>query len=414
MATKRASDLDIKQWMGSNPNATDRDIYSKMQEYGVTPNRLSSVMGFNPTEVNQRYSAVANPPALPNRQTSQTSNTANSADSMLGNLFSQYLTNTKDNFAANQSGMGSFADRARPEANFSYQESPYLKQQAEAIRGEANQNLQRNILPSIGSQAIATGGFGGSRQGVVEANALNDVNRASTNAISGLYAQDYQNSMNRQLQQYATDMNAYLTGRGQDQSYALGQGNLNLNAQNSQFNNMLGLGNLGLNYQNTMQNFGLANRNSDQNFALGLGNLGLGKQNSDNSFMLGLGNLGLGAQNANNSFYTAQRGQDLQAAGLGANLYNQGNQGYLGQGQGLYGLGSQQQAAPWNTVNNANAGLGQWSGYGTTTSANTGGGAQGAFGGALAGGQLGNLWGGGSSQLGRMSNSDIEKSWYLG
>lgn len=320
----------------------------------------------------------------------QTKKTASSADSLLGNLFSQYMANTQNNFAASQSGIGSFADRERPEANFSYQESPYLAQQASGIRDEANQNLTRNILPSIGSQAIATGGFGGSRQGVVEANALNDVNRVSTNAISNLYAQDYQNSMNRQLQQYATDMNAYLTGRGQDQSYALGQGNLSLNAQNSQFNNMLGLGNLGLNYQNTMQNFGLANRNSDQNFALGLGNLGLGKQNSDNSFMLGLGNLGLGAQNANNSFYTAQRGQDLQAAGLGANLYSQGNQGLLSQGQGLYGLGGQQQAAPWNTVNNANAGLGQWSGYGTTTQA--GGGGMGAAGGALAGGQLWNMY----------------------
>lgn len=199
----------------------------------------------------------------------------------------------------------------------SYQQNPYLSQMADVMRGQMTQNLERNVLPGIRSNAIAAGGFGGSRQGVVEANALNDANRTLNDSITGMNFQDFTNQMNRNLQRY-----------GMDQNYTLGQG-------------QLALGN-----QNSMQNF-----------------------------------------------YNANRGMDLQQTQLGANLFNMGNQGFLSQGQGLYGLGGQQQQAPWNIVNNANAGLGQWSGYGTTTSANQGGGAQGFLGGALAGGQLGSLWG---------------------
>lgn len=180
----------------------------------------------------------------------------------------------------------------------SYQQNPYLAQMGSVLTGQVTDNLNRNIMPSIRSNAVAAGGFGGSRQGVVEANALKDANRTISDALTGAYFQDFTNQMNRNLQQY-----------GQNQN-----------------------------------------------------------------------------------FYSNQRSQDLQQLGLGASLFNMGNQGWLSQGQGLYGLGGTQQQAPWQVINNANAGLGQWSGYGTTTSANQGGGSQGLLGGALAGGQLGSLW----------------------
>ena len=183
-----------------------------------------------------------------------------------------------------------------------YQQNPYLQQMGTVLTNRVTDNLNRNIMPGIRSNAIAAGGFGGSRQGVVEANAMKDANQTISDALTGAYFGDFTNQMNRNLQQY-----------GQNQS-----------------------------------------------------------------------------------FYNANRGMDLQQTQLGANLWQMGNQGMLGQGQGIYGLGSQQQQAPWQIVNNANAGLGQWSGYGTTTSANQGGGAQGMLGGALAGGQLGSLWGGSS------------------
>lgn len=179
----------------------------------------------------------------------------------------------------------------------SYQQNPYLAQMGQVLTNKVTDNLNRNIMPGIRSNAVMAGGFGGSRQGVVEANAMKDANSTISDALTGAYFQDFTNQMNRNLQQY-----------GQNQN-----------------------------------------------------------------------------------FYSNQRGQDLQQTQLGANLFNMGNQGFLSQGQGLYGLGSQQQQAPWQVINNGNAGFGQWSGFGTTTQA--GGGAQGALGGALAGGQLGSLWG---------------------
>lgn len=199
-----------------------------------------------------------------------------------------------------------------------YNQNPYLSQMGDVLTNRVTDNLNRNIMPGIRSNAVMAGGFGGSRQGVVEANAMKDANQGISDALTGAYFQDFTNQMNRNLQQY-----------GQNQGFALG-----------------------------------------------------------------VGNLALGNLNANNNFYSTQRGQDLQQTQLGANLFNMGNQGFLSQGQGIYGLGSQQQQAPWQVINNGNAGFGQWSGYGTTTSANQGGGGMGAVGGALAGGQLGNLWGG--------------------
>lgn len=198
-----------------------------------------------------------------------------------------------------------------------YDQNPYLSQMGTVLTNRVVDNLNRNVMPGIRSNAVAAGGFGGSRQGVVEANAMKDANQTISDALTGAYFQDFTNQMNRNLAQY-----------GQNQN-----------------------------------------------------------------------------------FFSNQRGQDLQQLALGANLFQQGNQGWLSQGQGLLGLGQTQQQAPWQVINNANAGLGQWSGYGTTTSANQGGGAQGALGGAMAGGQLGKLWGG--AGLGQMTNSQIEQSWGL-
>lgn len=70
----------------------------------------------------------------------------------------------------------------------------------------------------------------------------------------------------------------------------------------------------------------------------------------DNSYNLGLGNLGLGQMQANQNFYTNQRGQDLQQAGLGANLIQGGNSGLQAGGQGIYNLGLTQQQAPLNAL----------------------------------------------------------------
>lgn len=235
---------------------------------------------------------------------------------------------------------------------FTYTPNPYLGEMAGTIRQQVTDNLQRNILPGIGSAAIAAGGYGGSRQGVVEANALKDANTGLSGALANLYGQDYNNAMSRGLQKYQAD-----------QGYNLG------------------VGNLGLGFQN-----------SAQNFALGLGGLANQRYGQDQNYALGMGNLGLGYQNSLQNFYTNQRGQDLQATQLGANLFQQGNTGMQQQGQGLYNLGLTQQQAPWNVVGNYTNTVSPFTGFGNTTNSTPGNAGAGALGGALIGAQLYNIF----------------------
>lgn len=190
--------------------------------------------------------------------------------------------------------------------------NPYLTDMGNAITSTVNQNMQRNQLPQIRSSAVASGNYGGSRQGVVEANAQSDANTSIANALANLYGTDWTNSQNRALQQYGID----------------------------------------LNYD-------------------------------------------LGLTNSNNSFYTAQRGQDLQSTALGAQLTNMGNQGYLSGGQGVYNIGNTEQQAPWTVVGNYGNSLTPYTGFGTTTAAGGSNPISNLFGGAMAGGQLFSLLGGG-------------------
>jgi hypothetical protein len=111
----------------------------------------------------------------------------------------------------------------------------------QSITNQVTDNLQRNVMPQISSSAMSTGGFGGSRQGVVEANAMKDANTSISNALANMYGTDWTNSQNRALQQQSLD-NSY----------------------------SLGMGNLGLGYYNSDNNFYNAQRGQDlQSAALG-------------------------------------------------------------------------------------------------------------------------------------------------
>jgi hypothetical protein len=116
--------------------------------------------------------------------------------------------------------------------------NPYLSQQAGAITQQANQNLQQNVLPGIGSGAVAAGGYGGSRQGVAEGIASGMNQQGITNSLANLYGTNYQ----------------------QDQ-----QNDISRQSVNNQYN--LGLGNLGLNAQGQNNNFYTQQRSLDQNGA---------------------------------------------------------------------------------------------------------------------------------------------------
>ena len=279
-----------------NPNVSYTDLLGAAQQYGLSRDQLnSSLSAVNAPAYLTNYDQYAGP----------------AADNMKWNPNASLMD---QNALTGVPGSGSAAP-AQQQFNpaqtqfgnpFSYnQKNPYLSQMADSIKSQVNDNLNRNILPNISSGAQLAGGYGGSRQGVVEANALKDANQGLSNSLTSMYYGDYNNAMNRQLQKY-----------GMDQSYNLG-----------------------------------------------LGGLQLGNRNTD-----------------------------LNQVQLGMNMVNSSNQGYLGQGQGIYNLGLTAQQAPWQTVNGMNSATQPYTGFGTTTQNNSGSSGAGWLGGAIAGGQLYNLF----------------------
>lgn len=217
--------------------------------------------------------------------------------------------------------------------NYMDQTNPYLQKQMDAVTSTMTGNFNRNVLPSISSQAMAAGGYGGSRQGVIEANAMNDFNQQLGGALAGLGS----NAFGQQLQ------------------YDLGR------------------------------------RNND----LGYGNLGLGYYNAANSYDLGRGNLGLGYANLDRNINNDNNQWALQGAQLGNNTWNQlmgNNQTGLNAGTNI----QNNPLNYLNQFGNLFNGIGSGFGTSTGTTNVNGNPLLGALGGAQLGGQIGNLWGGSS------------------
>jgi hypothetical protein len=143
-------------------------------------------------------------------------------------------------------------------------QNPYLAQMGQVMTDQMTQNFNRRVMPQIQSQMAASGGYGGSRQGVVEANAMNDLNSNIGNALTNLYGQGYGSSLNYDLGL-----------RGNDLGYA----NLDANIAQNNFNNQLTGANFGLGMYDRLQ----------QGNALGLG-AGTGIQNTPLNYWSQFGN----------------------------------------------------------------------------------------------------------------------------
>lgn len=233
--------------------------------------------------------------------------------------------------------------------------NPYLQQSANDIATNLTQNWQNNVLPSINSGAIAAGGYGGSRQGVAQANSINGLNQSIGQAQTSLYGNAYNTDQQLQAQR---DMQAAQL------------------ASNQSIASM----------QDATQRYGLGNQ-----YNVNLGQLGLGAQQLD-----------LSNRVADQNFYTNQRGQDISQMGLGANLANQGNLGLGNQGQQLYQNGYQQQQAPYQALGQYAGLLSPFTGLNNSTTNSTPGysGLQGALAGGLTMAQIIALLSGNKTQPG--------------
>lgn len=104
-------------------------------------------------------------------------------------------------------------------------DNPYLDQTANSITGQLTRNMQQNILPQLRSNAIISGQYGGSRQGIAEANAISNLNQDLAPALTNMYSGAYENAQNR-MAGAADSLN--------NQAYNTAFGNANLGLQNNQ------------------------------------------------------------------------------------------------------------------------------------------------------------------------------------
>lgn len=142
------------------------------------------------------------------------------------------------------------------------QMNPYVDQMAQSITNQVNDNWTRNLAPSLRSGAVAAGGFGGSRQGVTEANALHDINQGLSNSLSNLYGTSWQNAQQNDIQRQSlanqmaiAKMQNELGYAGVNSNYALGMANNSLGFANLDSNNAQFGANYGLNVLNSQNNW---------------------------------------------------------------------------------------------------------------------------------------------------------------
>lgn len=147
-------------------------------------------------------------------------------------------------------------------------DNPYLDQQASAITNQLTRNLNENVMPGVRSEALASGQYGGSRQGIAEGLAASRLNQDLAPALTGLYGSAFENAQNRMFGT-ATQLN--------DQAFQNATNNANRDFSGQQFNANLGLQNNQQqiakntsNLNNRMQGMGIlsgANAIQDNNFA---------------------------------------------------------------------------------------------------------------------------------------------------
>lgn len=219
--------------------------------------------------------------------------------------------------------------------------NPYLQQTADNIASNMTRNFNTQVLPQVNQSAMAAGGFGGSRQGIAQAQGMRGLNDSIGQAQTSLYSNAYNTDQSNQLQR---DLSA--------------------------------------NQLATQQS--IAGMQNQTQRDLGFGNLDLGKTQAQNQYNLGMGNLGLGQYQADQNFYSTQRGQDLSQYSLGLQAAQAGNNGLANQGQQLWNLGLGEQNAGWSPLQQYGQGLSQFSGLNQSSNQTTPG--AGTLNNALAGG----------------------------
>lgn len=175
-------------------------------------------------------------------------------------------------------------------------QNPYLQELGGNMTDQMTQNFQRQVMPGLRSGTMVAGGYGGSRQGVLEANAQNDMQKQLASGLSSLYGSGFQSSLNYDLGKYQSDnslaaaqASAAAASAAAQRNYELGMAQLQRQQQNDAWNQQLqgaqfGLGmydrlgnnnstawGLGTQVQNTPMNYWQNFANQSNAFGQGYG-----------------------------------------------------------------------------------------------------------------------------------------------
>jgi len=105
-----------------------------------------------------------------------------------------YANNAMPQIFGNLTNAYSSASNATDVAN-----NPYVNNMADTIQRRLGDNLTENIMPKIGRGAVAAGQFGGSRQGIMEGQAIEGTQQATGDALAQLYGDAYNTGLDAQV-----------------------------------------------------------------------------------------------------------------------------------------------------------------------------------------------------------------------
>lgn len=133
------------------------------------------------------------------------------------------------------------------------------------MQSQATENLLENIMPSIRSNSVLSGQYGGSRQGIAEGNAIGDFAKAQQQAISQFGQNNTNAAVGAQANAYETDSNRALAA-----TQGLGAQQYSVAQQDAATRNAAEFMNVGQTNQNyatnaaMQQQMGLANLSAEQ------------------------------------------------------------------------------------------------------------------------------------------------------
>lgn len=293
-STAPVTDQQIQQFVqgrgiGDNPQA----MQAFAQQYGVQPGQVDSAMGYKagtaadwqrqngfapPAQTQatggapqQPPNAYMSPPPQARPQPTQPTQQTGMPGAQGPNPYSPNPTNSpmQPMASGRPSGPG--------------QQNPYTQQVADRMTQQVNNNLQRNVLPSLRRGQVANGTLGSTRQGIAEGIAVGDTNDALAGALGNLYSGQFNTDRNYGLQSDALDLNVY----NANQNW-MNQGQQN---QIGLIDKMMGWNQQGIQNATQVQNTPMNYWQQFSNSAGGLGGMGgtNSQQMQGNPWLSGLG-----------------------------------------------------------------------------------------------------------------------------